>query len=84
MDPNEVLLNMVAKARSIIALSDDTDTLSLADDVLEMHDHLSKGGHLPAAWKPGRVCGLQVTVHGGPDDGLTFHCRKDFDHPGEC
>lgn len=60
MDPDEVLRNMVERARGLIATSDDVEVLKLSDEVLDMHDWLSKGGFLPAAWTAtasGRVRG---------------------------
>lgn len=84
MDPNKVLQDLVTKARAAIALSDQEDTLSMADDVLALHDWLSKGGFLPAAWTPDRPCGMSVTVSGGPRDGLTYNCLKAYNHPGDC
>jgi hypothetical protein len=50
VDPNEVLKNMVELARKITATGEDMDALKLADEVLSMHDWLSKGGFFPAAW----------------------------------
>ena len=81
---DDLLLNMVTKARALVALSDNEDEVTLADDVLEMHDMLSKNHPLPAAWKPQRPCGMRVTVVGGKDDGNTYYCRQSYGHTGEC
>jgi hypothetical protein len=53
VDPDEVLRNMIEHARSVIAISDDEMACRLADEVLELHDWLQKGGFLPAAWTTG-------------------------------
>lgn len=50
MDPDEALRDLVESARTIIATSEDELALKVADGVLSMHDWLSKGGFMPAAW----------------------------------
>ena len=82
---DELLDKLIAGARSIVALSEDHPALGLADSVLEMAHHLSKGGQIPTMWQTYKpTCNMHVEIRGGPKDGQKYICRKDADHPGDC
>jgi hypothetical protein len=57
MDPNALLAEMLDEARDLLARHDaliqpeePIAGVDLAQQVLDLHDWLSKGGFVPAAW----------------------------------
>ena len=49
-DATKIVQALVDRARFIVATSDDTGALELADSVLEVHEMLSSKDHLPSMW----------------------------------